>query len=338
MKKYFLLFFIYFLSTKNTFTFAFEIENIPKLKVERIDNVFYSLSGIKEYKNIYFYTDNKKTAELLKKGEHYYIGLTQNETKYELSFLHEISTSDTILYGFKFIESNTKTDFINKRNQAFIGLYDWFVRYKYDKCIFCRKIIFSEGETIGSGKDLLIFIPNLEISDKPEFLSKEALANLADEIICKKFNFKSINDYKTWKSNFNKLYVSLNIGNYLHSSPFNIGDLTFLEKNLFSIEDMTFSNGKYKYLVTASKNQLSKCCIIISKKELNHILYNGNAVITELLLLKCIGQEEYKSGYNIYKADVWESLDKNSPESKMINEMTEIMNNPRNYKYILSEE
>ena len=121
-------------------------------------------------------------------------------------------------------------------------------------------------------------------------------------------NLEDISDYFLWKrrTDYNKLYSYLNIGQT--HEQYTTNDLIIIPKQLFSITDVAYENGKYIYLVTGyGQNQLSKCCKIISDVQLNYISYSEN-LITEDLFLKYVGESNYKNGMYIERCDVFQNL------------------------------
>lgn len=335
MKKTLLYFIVSIFVIFANFSQELTYENIRTLKVVEDEHAHFVITGINKCKNILLYVNSADTAEKIKQNaENIY--LVQKKQYYKPEFIKQLNFQNITLYEFKFTSFDESIDFVNRKKDLYFFFLDGAMKFNYSNYYFVQKIIFSENEYIGNGEDLIIYFPDLDIQKR--MTKEEEIELLSDAIICKKYNFKSPNDYKKWKENFNKLYISLNIGDYSGATPFKIGDLTFLGKNLFTIEDMSYNNGQYRYLVTAGKNALSKGCIIYSSWPIEYIDYYNGSMITEMLLLKCIGQEEYKIGYNIYLADVWENLSKDSKESQMLFELNEIEKNPHNFEYILNDE
>ena len=118
--------------------------------------------------------------------------------------------------------------------------------------------------------------------------------------------------------------------------------IIFVKQNLLTIEDITYTNSQgniiYIYLVTAGKNQISKCCMIISGHQLNYLDYYG-AMITEPLLLEFEGKSEYQQDYRSQSCDVFMVIEENSKEYNeylsKIKDMMEIEKNPYAYSDIL---
>lgn len=186
--------------------------------------------------------------------------------------------------------------------------------------------------------DCLISLNNLNLSEKTK--AEQEKIDLARKIIVKKYGFRDSQDYISWlnRTNWNNLYVSLSAGSYSNARPFVEGDYVFMKENLLTIEDMSSTSAGYLYLVTAGKNQISKCCMVVSGHQLNYMNYYG-AMITESLLLRYEGKNQYQQGYRSQSCDVFTVIERGSKEYNdyvtKINGISDIEKNPYAYSDIL---
>ena len=118
----------------------------------------------------------------------------------------------------------------------------------------------------------------------------------------------SVKDYLSWSSrtNYNYLYRYLNIGSNHQSYEYN--DIILMPEQRLSIIDVSYENGQYVYLISSQgANQLSQCCKIISPVQLNYVNFH-EYLITDVLLLKYIGEDAYKSYGNILRCDLFQNI------------------------------
>lgn len=216
---------------------------------------------------------------------------------------------------------------------------------------------FLYGKTFGRNiypYDCSIFLDNLKFSEKTrvEQEAEQEKRDLARAIIAKKYGAANADAYVKWlnRCDYMNLHRSLNIGGsyYVNTIPFMEGDMVLMKENLLSIENMNYMGNGYLYLVTASKNAVSKCCMIISRRQLSYVNYSYSAIITEPLLLKFEGRDQYQKGYQLQTCDVFSVIERGSKEyndyiakfndyTSKVNDIAEIEKNPYAYKYILDE-
>ena len=158
-------------------------------------------------------------------------------------------------------------------------------------------------------------------------------------LVANKAGFKSYDEYQDFlhRVDFEILYRSLNIGtetNYLQ------GDIIAAPSQRLSIVDVDTGDGGFIYLITGyGQNALSKCCMIISPYQLQHIDWHGEGLITEKLFLEFQGKSTYKQKYTIYECDVFLVLNPFSPAvddiSNRLNEAVKIQK--KNFNDLLEE-
>lgn len=204
------------------------------------------------------------------------------------------------------------------------------------------KNIASYGNT-RSPYDCCICFNNLSFGDKTR-KEKEQL-EIANQIIVKKYNFKSVEDYKQYLSRtyYQNLYNLLSIGSYSNHIPFKTGDLIYVPDKLLTIKDVDPALGAYLYLISAyGSNPLSECCFVVSEHQLQYVNYDYNeALILESMLLEYQGKNEYQSGYSLKSGNVFKLIERDDPKYqeyiKKTKEMADIEKNPNRYIDILEQ-
>lgn len=312
----------------------------PNLQENKIDDYTIEISGTGNLKYVYFY----RTPT----------GLRFSNDPISSKFIEETISNITFLIGNK--------EYCLKFSNYEQTIYEFYVMDEKgkklqiignDKIILKSKRALSFSDSVvGTGLkfgekefgrkkypyNCVICLNNLSISKNTK--AEQEKIDLARKIICKKYGFNNANDYINWlnRCNWNNLYRSLSIGSYSNATPFVVGDYISIKENLLTIEDISSSPAGYLYLVTAGKNQLSKCCMIVSGHQLNYINYYG-ALITEPLLLRYEGINYYQQGYSSQSCDVFTVIERNSKEyNNQVNKIKDILDiekNPFAYSDIL---
>lgn len=334
--------FLYCSCTSTNQDLSFEDQSI---KFEKIDEYTIEISNISKIKNVYFYIFPKsspKSQELINQTISN-ISFEVNGNTYNLKY--SLYDSDDVIYCFYLSDSNGKKlsllelpsspDKIFLKSKRALTYSDGIAgtSYKVGDKIYGRKKY---------PYDCLICLNQLKISKNTK--EEQDKIDLAREIIVKKYGFKSYTEYVHWldRTNWNNLYISLSAGSYANKIPFVEGDIVFVKEIfLLTIEYMRDTGKEYLYLITAGKNQISKCCMIVSERQLNYQMSYYGAFITEPLLLKYIGQNQYQQGYRTQNCDVFIILEEDSKEYNdyfsKINDIAEIERNPNAYKNILEK-
>lgn len=313
----------------------------PNLMDKKIDDYNIEISGTENIKYIYFY---RSPTGLHFSGEPVNNNFIQ-ETISNISFFIgnkeyylKFSDYEENLYEFYAIDET------GKKLQVF-GNAKIVLQSKralsFSDAVVGTGLKFGERE-FGRKKypyNCLICLNNLTIAKNTK--TEQERIDLARKIICKKYGFKNPNDYVAWlnRCDWNNLYISLSAGSYSNARSFVEGDYIFMKENLLTIEDMSSTSAGYLYLVTAGKNQISKCCMVVSAHELNYMNYYG-AMITEPLLLRFEGKNQYQQGYRSQSCDVFTVIERNSKEYNeyvsKINDIANIEKNPSEYADILN--
>lgn len=326
----------------------------PNIKFNKIDNYSIEISGLKNIKNIYFYRVPTGLSLLSAqfKGEDYKrtkdfqdfidetisnISITINGIEYYLKFANYETFG---LYSFYLSDTNGRKLFITDTNKIILQSK---CALTYFNGIAETKLEFNKKQ-YGRKKypyDCLIYLDGLQIAKNTK--KEQEQTNLARTIIVKKYGFLNSYEYTHWlnRCNWHNLYTSLSAGTYSNSIPFEEGDIITMKGHLLTIENIDYTDNGYLYLITAAKNQLSKCCMIISQHQLSYMNYNNTAMITEPLMLKFEGKNQYQQGYSFRPCDVFKVIEPNSKEYfdyiTKINDIKNIEENPYAYKNILDE-
>ena len=331
----------------------------PYLQATKIDDYTIEITGTENIKHVHFYITRGSYSDSVIKETSSNISFLINNKKYYLK-LYDISKYNIKLehgYGHGCVYDFVISD--ENRNELEIFATDKIIlqskrAFLYFEAVVNTEIKFGDDE-YGRKKapyNCLIYLDRLYLAketkeEKEEKLKKIDLSRKSDlskKIICKKYGFKNEKDYVKWSNrcSWGNLYNSLSRGSYSNAIPFVEKDIIFVKQNLLTIEDITYTNSQgniiYIYLVTAGKNQISKCCMIISGHQLNYLDYYG-AMITEPLLLEFEGKSEYQQDYRSQSCDVFMVIEENSKEYNeylsKIKDMMEIEKNPYAYSDIL---
>lgn len=139
-------------------------------------------------------------------------------------------------------------------------------------------------------------------------------------IVAKKAGYNTYDDYQAFlnRADFENFYRSLNLGKETHYVP---GDIIVAPSQRLSITDVEQSKSGFIYLVTGyGQNQLSKCCMIISDYQIQNVVYYGEGLITEKLILAYQGKSTYKRGFTIVDCDVFTVVNPFNPVLEILSE------------------
>lgn len=166
----------------------------------------------------------------------------------------------------------------------------------------------------GKNEEALYHLKRIQEYEPDEEIEKEIMElneKVEFEKAKKKAYYEERKKYKSWNNLYNYLATG-NVGLYgpyeKRYIPFEEGDI--VEAQLMQLEaiDVDIVPGGYAYLVSScGYSNFSKCCYIISKKQL---VFGMAAMVGEKLKrIQCIGTAQYKSGYSIVDTYVFNVIE-----------------------------
>lgn len=229
---------------------------VPNFKEQKISDYEIEISGTENIRNVFFYrapaglvfSDAPKSNDFINETISN-ISIIVNNTEYPLKF-SEYTEGLYIFYLSDFngkklkILGNDRIKLVSRRALT------------YSDSVIGTRLKFGDKE-FGRKKypyDCLICLNQLQISKNTK--TEQEKIDLARKIICKKYGFKNPDEYVRWlnRCDWNNLYISLSAGSYSNSISFFKGDIIVIKENLLTIEDMSYTDSGYLYLVTAGKN------------------------------------------------------------------------------------